>query len=73
MSHRHVTNVEAHDMRVKAGLNQTQFWSRVGITQSGGSRYETGSCGIPEPVAMLLDLVYSSKGPKLLEKLRSGK
>ena len=73
MSHRHVTNVEAHDMRVKAGTNQTGFWSRVGITQSGGSRYETGACSIPEPVAMLLDLVYTSKGPKLLEKLRAGK
>lgn len=71
MNHRHVTNVEAFDMRARTGLNQTQFWSRVGITQSGGSRYETGSCSIPAPVAILLDLVYGAKGPKLLEKLRS--
>lgn len=71
MSHRHITNIEAHDMRMKADRNQTDFWAAVGITQSGGSRYETGSCPIPEPVAMLLDLVYGPKGPKLLEKLRS--
>jgi hypothetical protein len=49
------------------------FWSRVGITQSGGSRYENGQCQIPAPVAMLLDLVYSAKGPALLTKLRGGK
>lgn len=29
-------------IRVDLGLNQSEFWSRVGITQSGGSRYETG-------------------------------
>ena len=29
-------------IRVKAGLNQSQFWSRIGVTQSGGSRYESG-------------------------------
>lgn len=57
-------------MRAKQGTNQTKFWSRVGITQSGGSRYENGQCSIPEPVAMLLDLVYGNKGPQLLEKLR---
>ena len=73
MTHRHITNVEAFDMRARAGLNQTQFWSRVGITQSGGSRYETGSCGIPEPVAILLDLAYGAKWHKVLGKLRSGK
>jgi predicted transcriptional regulator len=28
------------DFRNKLGLNQGDFWSRYGVTQSGGSRYE---------------------------------
>jgi predicted transcriptional regulator len=28
------------DFRNKLGLNQSEFWSRYGVTQSGGSRYE---------------------------------
>ena len=31
------------DIRRKLGLNQHDFWSKVGVTQSGGSRYE--QCG----------------------------
>ena len=30
------------DIRKKLGLNQMDFWSRIGVTQSGGSRYESG-------------------------------
>ncbi|GEM_PF-7048683 len=29
-------------MRKKMGLNQSQFWGAVKVTQSGGSRYESG-------------------------------
>ncbi|MBA4707743.1 helix-turn-helix domain-containing protein [Aquitalea aquatica] len=29
-------------MRRKLGLNQSQFWTAVRVTQSGGSRYESG-------------------------------
>jgi predicted transcriptional regulator len=47
-------------MREMAGLNQTEFWQRVGVTQSGGSRYETGR-RIPKPVLSLLRLVYIEK------------
>lgn len=43
--------------RAKAGLNQSDFWSRIGVTQSGGSRYESGR-KMPRPVAILLQLVY---------------
>ena len=73
MSHRYITGTEAQEMRQKRSENQTAFWTRVGISQSGGSRYETGDSPIPESVAMLLDLVYGAKGDKLLAKLRSGK
>ena len=29
-------------LRQRMGLNQQQFWAAVGVTQSGGSRYESG-------------------------------
>jgi DNA-binding transcriptional regulator YiaG len=28
--------------RKKTGINQRDFWARYGVTQSGGSRYESG-------------------------------
>ena len=50
----------AHD-RMKQNLNQTEFWARFGVTQSGGSRYESGR-NIPKPLAILLWLHRSGKG-----------
>lgn len=38
-------------------MNQNQFWSAIGVTQSGGSRYESGRT-IPRPVRELLRLVH---------------
>lgn len=35
------------------GENQSEFWRRFGVTQSGGSRYESGR-QIPLPVRALL-------------------
>lgn len=35
--------------------SQTRFWSRFGVTQSRGSRFETG-LDIPAPVSILLNL-----------------
>ena len=37
------------EIRRKLGLNQQQFWSTLGVTQSGGSRYESGR-NMPKPV-----------------------
>lgn len=54
-----ITGEAALAMRQKAGLNQTQFWSRVGIGQSAGSRYESGR-NIPRPVQMLLRIAYGT-------------
>lgn len=45
------------EIRRKLGLNQQEFWSRIGVTQSGGSRYESGR-NIPKPVRELLRLVH---------------
>jgi len=49
--------VDAREIRRKLGLNQQQFWSQIGVTQSGGSRYESGR-NMPRPVQHLLRLVH---------------
>lgn len=48
------------DYRKKLGVNQQTFWSGLGVTQSGGSRYETGR-NLPQPVALLLTLRETGK------------
>lgn len=45
------------DIRRKLGLNQQQFWPMIGVTQSGGSRYESGR-RMPRPVRELLRIVH---------------
>lgn len=52
--------VDAREIRRKLGLNQQQFWSKLGVTQSGGSRYESGR-NMPKPVQQLLRLVHLEK------------
>lgn len=44
-------------LRRKLDLNQTEFWNRLGVSQSGGSRYESGR-PVPTPVAVLAQLIY---------------
>ena len=51
------TGEEVLAMRKKANLNQSEFWSPIGVTQSGGSRYESGR-NMPRPVRELLRLVH---------------
>ena len=48
---------DVKEIRKKTGLNQRDFWGKVGVTQSGGSRYETGR-KMPKPVRELLRLVH---------------
>jgi len=45
------------EIRRRLGLNQQQFWTPLGVTQSGGSRYESGR-SMPKPVRELLRLVH---------------
>lgn len=52
-----IEKIDARDIRRKLGLNQQQFWSTLGVTQSGGSRYESGR-NMPKPVRELLRLVH---------------
>ena len=48
------------EIRDSLGMTQSDFWSKVGVTQSGGSRYESGR-NIPPPVRELVRLVYIEK------------
>lgn len=65
---------EVKEFRRKVRMNQSEFWSRVGTTQSGGSRYESGR-DIPEPVQILLNIAYAPDGhaQKVTDALRAWK
>ena len=45
------------EIRRNLGLNQQEFWGKIGVTQSGGSRYESGR-NMPKAVRELLRLVH---------------
>jgi DNA-binding transcriptional regulator YiaG len=62
---------ELRAQRDKLGLNQADFWRPLHVTQSGGSRYESGR-NIPGPVKLLLMLVYGpeAQSRKALADLR---
>ena len=55
------------EIRRRLGMNQEQFWTQIGVTQSGGSRYESGRT-MPKPVRELLRLVHIEGIP--LERAR---
>jgi len=62
------------ELRKKLGLTQAEFWPPIGVTQSGGSRYEAGR-EIPEPVAILIQLywdksLYAYKPDKFITQMR---
>ncbi|MFN6960992.1 MAG: helix-turn-helix domain-containing protein [Rhodocyclaceae bacterium] len=52
-----IDKIDVREIRRKLGMNQQQFWSKLGVTQSGGSRYESGR-NMPRPVQHLLRLVH---------------
>lgn len=60
-------------VRARLKLNQTEFWQRVGVTQSAGSRYESGR-PIPKPTATLLAIAYGTnkQARSTVGKLRGG-
>ena len=49
--------VNPREIRRRLGMNQEEFWTMIGVTQSGGSRYESGR-SMPKPVRELLRLVH---------------
>ena len=49
--------IDARAIRSRMKMNQQEFWAKLGVTQSGGSRYESGR-KMPRPVRHLLRLVH---------------
>ena len=64
--------MDVKQLRNKLNLNQSDFWYRVGVTQSGGSRYESGR-KIPKAVQKLLVIAYGTRhqAEKEVERLRA--
>ena len=54
------TGEDVKAMRTKLHMNQSAFWGRINVTQSGGSRYESGRA-IPRTVQLLLHLAYGTE------------
>lgn len=44
-------------LRRARGISQTEFWSKVGVSQSCGSRFENGR-RMPTPIGRLIDIIY---------------
>ena len=59
------------EMRKKRGMNQSNFWAPLGVTQSGGSRYESDR-NLPKPVESLVTIAYGTPAQlfKELQRLR---
>lgn len=55
-----LTTSELKKYRIGKRESQEKFWGRFGVTQSSGSRFETG-LAIPAPVALLLKLYVNGK------------
>ena len=58
-------------LRRKLDIPQDKFWAKLGVTQSGGSRYERVRA-MPLSVSILLDLIYGAElaAQKKLDDLR---
>ena len=68
------TGEAALSLRRKLALTQSEFWSRIKVTQSGGSRFESGR-NLPQPVRLLLHFAYApaAQALALLHQLRIAK
>lgn len=70
----YTTGQDIRDLRNRLGMLQSDFWKRILVTQSGGSRYETGRT-IPHQVLLLIQLTYgdAKEAERLFKELRNGK
>ena len=57
-------------LRSRLKKTQREFWERVGITQSAGSRYERGGRAIPETTRILVTLAYSHNPMPFFNRFR---
>ena len=61
------------ELRQATGANQSDFWKKFGVTQSGGSRYESGR-SMPMPLRVLMQahidgIVDDATLAKLMKKV----
>jgi transcriptional regulator with XRE-family HTH domain len=77
LSEHDVTGAAARELRKAAGLSQEQFWSRVGVSQASGCRYERQTAEIPPPVRILIAAVHvaslnlDASTPQALQRLKA--
>ena len=69
-----MVDFDAKAARQALGINQSDFWNRVFVTQSGGSRYENER-SVPKPVQALLVIAYGtdSEAAGMFDHLRNTK
>lgn len=65
-----ITGTSMKRLREKLGLNQTAFWSPIGVTQSGASRYESGR-SIPAPTRNAVAFIYADELKQFARALRA--
>jgi DNA-binding transcriptional regulator YiaG len=65
------TGKEIQELRRSLRLNQLEFWSAILVTQSAGSRYESGR-EMPDQVQILLNIALSTdtRTNAIVEELR---
>lgn len=51
---------QAKRLRKRMGMNQKDFWARLSVGQSGGSRYESGRA-LAKPVQVLAAIAYGTQ------------
>jgi len=73
-NHPSLTGQQAKEIRLHLQMNQLEFWSRLNITQSMGSRYERGSTSMPPAVEQLLRMATGSEAEatEALRAMRAG-
>lgn len=54
------TGEQARILRRQLGMSQSAFWSRISVTQSGGSRYESAG-DMPKHVQYLLQIAFGTE------------
>lgn len=59
-------------LREKTGLNQNEFWSRIGVSQSSGSRLENENRDLSEPLRRLIIIAYGEpkESRQVIEQIR---
>lgn len=55
-----VTAKAVRELREDLNMSQSEFWGQFGMTQSGGSRYESGRV-IPKPIRTLIFMKHVAR------------